>query len=449
MKKWLLIFCSVFCFFEGLAQQPDSTWIIKNLDINSVADDYWPFPLDTALLFTSTRKNTREEKLLENTEKVYYVVKADTSFGKIKKLGYSKANIDANSALVGVSNKYFFFYRSYFNDQGKLFMALRKQGTNIESLQEVPYINSDYDENSIAAKGDSLYFTSNRNGNYEIYFQTGKEKPIPVDILNSPFDEEGVWISPYGKELYFNSNREEKWFSIYRSDLIEGKWTAPQKLLYPFNMPDCDNIDYRKYNDSTIFWASNRSGGMGGYDLYQGIMPKKVIPPPDTTKLVVKDSIPKQNTLKRQIIPKTPIDSLVPREQLLIELKHLGLIPFRGEVQLGAYQMYLTSIELFKRRFVCVCNEHIRMDVFEIPGSTKPLRKFIIDHLYTELDSALVKQKEIVQKGCLPTIHESTPFIALLRADKKRYAIFWRKEEYDKKEVLWITLDGKEIWHSK
>lgn len=448
MKKLLLILCSVFCFFGWtVAQQPDSTWVIKNLGINSVADDYSPFLLDTALLFTSTRKNTREEKLLENTEKVYYVIKADTSVGKVEKLSYGKANIDANSALVGVSSKSWFFYRSYFNDKGKLFIATRKQETNIESLKEVPYINSEFDENSIATKGDSLYFTSNRNGNYDIFFQTGINQPIPVDTLNSPFDEAGVWISPSGKELYFNSNREGR-FTIYESILIDGQWQAPTKLSPPINVPDCDNIDYRKYNDSKILWASNRSGGLGGYDLYQGIMPEKVIPPPDTIKLVVQDSLPKKDTLTR-FVPKTPVDSLVPREQLLIELHELGLIPFRGEVQVGAYKKYLTSVDLFKEKFDSVKNENIRMDVFETPGEKLPLRKFVINHLYTDLDSALNKQIQLINLNCFPKTFEGTPFIALLRADKKRYAIFWRKEEYDKKEVLWITLDGKKIWQSK
>jgi hypothetical protein len=122
-------------FFEVFAQQPDSTWITKNLEINSVADDYSPFLVDSMLLFTSKRRNNREDKLLEYTEKVYYTLVADTSFGKVKKFSY-KANTDANSALVGVSDKYFFFYRSYFADNGEIFAAPRKQEINIKPLQE-------------------------------------------------------------------------------------------------------------------------------------------------------------------------------------------------------------------------------------------------------------------------------------------------------------------------
>lgn len=451
MKKLLIILYSLSCFLSVFAQQPDSTWIIKNLDINSVAAEYSPFLVDSMLLFTSTRRNNREDKLLENTEKVYYTLVADTSFGKVKKFSY-KANTDANSALVGVSDKYFFFYRSYFPDNGEIFAAPRKQEIKIKPPKKVPNILSDYDENSVATKGDSLYFTSNRIGNYEIYFQTGKEKPVPVEILNSSFDENGVWISPDGKELYFNSNRDG-WFYVYLSLFVDGEWQAPKKLPYPINISGCNTIDVRKQTDSLYYFASDRTGGLGGYDIYR--LTKPVFVAPDSIQLdsiPVLDTIPKLDsipldTLTRQVIP-TPPDTITAREQLLIELEKLELVPFRGEIQLGAYQRYWTSIPLFKNRFKCIDNENIRMDVIEKEGES-PLNKFVIDYVYTELDSALTKQAEIIKKGCLPEDERSMPFIALLRADKKRYAIFWKKNEYENKEVLWLKLDGQEIWRSK
>lgn len=456
MKKLLIIVCFVSCSFLGFSQQPDSTWIIKNLDINSVAAEYTPFWLDSILCFTSTRRNNREDKLLEYTEKVYYTQMADTSFGKVKKLSYGSANIDANSALVGMSNKYWFLYRGYFNDQGKLFMAPRKQEINIESLQEVPYINSDDDENSVAANGDSLIFTSNRTGNYEIYIQTGNGKSIPLDTLNSPFDENGVWISPSGKEMYFNSNREG-WFYVYRSDLVDGKWQSPKKLPAFINYPGYDNIDYRQHH-LTGFFASNRPGGKGDYDIYQLTQPKEIIPPPDTIKIVV-DSIPKQDTLKRQIVPKTLLDSITAEEQTLIELERLGLIPFRGRIQFAAFRKDTTmSIEKFKRLFKCISNENLRMDIVKDVENLPPMRKLVLDHIYYDLDSALNKQKEIINRNCFPKDFKDTPFIALLRADGMRFAIFWEKEQYLKKEVLWIygtKLDNngniieETKWHSK
>lgn len=462
MKKLLLLLYSVSCFSFVPAQQPDSTWVIKNLEINSVDDDYSPFLVDSMMWFTSTRRNNREDKLLEYTEKVYYTLIADTSFGNIEKLSY-KINIDANSALVGVSDKNFFLYQSYFPDNGQIFQAIRKQGTHSKSPIKIPYILSDKDENSIATKGDSLYFTSNRNGNYDIFFQTGKEKPIPVDILNSPFDEKGVWISPSGKELYINSNREGR-FAIYKSIFLDGEWQVPTKLPFPINMPDWDNIDYRQYNDSIIYFASNRPGGLGGYDIYRAIQPVFILPPDSLRQDSIPplDSIPKLDTIpkldsvpkfdsvpdiSRQIVPLPP-DTLTAREQLLIELKKLELVPFRGEIQLGAYQKFWTTVPLFKGRFDCVDNENIRMDVFEIEGES-PLNKFVIDHIYTNLDSALAKQAEVIEGGCLPKDDDSMPFIALLRADKKRYAIFWKKNEYEKKEVLWLKLEGKEIWRGE
>lgn len=450
MKKLLITMYIVSCFSFGFAQQPDSTWVIKNLEINSVADDYSPFLVDSMLLFTSKRRNNREDKLLEYTEKVYYTLLADTSFGKVKKFSY-KANTDANSALVGVPDKYFFFYRSYFPDNGEIFAAPRKQEIRIKPLKKVRHILSDYDENSIATKGDSVYFTSNRAGNYDIYLQKGKEKPIPVEILNSPFDEISVWLSPSGKELYFSSNREGR-FNIYKSIFLNGKWQEQKKLPFPINMPDWDDVDFRKYNDSIIYFASDRPGGLGGYDIYRLTKPVFVAPLDSIQQDSIPNvEIPKLDTIpniSRKIVLETPFDSLPPREQIIIKIHELVGDSLKAEVQLGAYEKYLTDIVLFKRRFFCVKDEKIRMDIFE-QENRPPLRKFIIDNVFENIDEAIDKQVSIVESGCFDIEPQgSIPFIALLR-EGNRYAIFWSKKTSSKKEEFWILKDGEEIWRSK
>jgi len=256
----------------------------------------------------------------------------------------------------------------------------------------------------------------------------------------------GVWFSPSGKEIYFNSNRGGN-FDIYVS-YFDGFWQAPKKLPYPINTSNFDDIDYRRYNDSTIFFASNRSDGTGGYDIYKLIKPVIITPPPDS---IQQDSIPHLDTIpsvSRTVVPEIPVDSLPPREQLIVELRQLGLDTIRGEIQLGAYQRYLTDLQLFKRRFPCVENENIRMDVFEQENKS-PLRKFIIDTVYIRLDDAIDKQIDIVRKGCFPTAPQgSIPFVALLKKGS-RYAIFWSKETLNSKEEFWIVKDGEEIWRSK
>lgn len=444
MKKMLLILSAVFCFFGSFAQQPDSTWQAKNLSINSVADDYGPFLVDSMLLFTSTRRNSLEDKLLEYTEKVYYTLVVDTSFGKVKKFSY-KANSDANSALVGCSDSSFFFYQSYFPDNGEIFAAPRKQEIYIKQLKKIPFILSDWDENSVAMKGDSIYFTSNRTGNYDIYFQIGTNKPVPIDTLNSDFDEVGLWISPSGKELCFSSNREGK-FDVYHSNLIDETWKKPRKLPFPINT-EFDEQDYRQYNDSTIYFSSNRSNGIGGYDIYRLTKPV-IISPPDS---IQQDSIPTLDSIpsiSRTVVPEIPFDSLPPREQIIVKINEFGLDTIKAEIQLGAYEKYLTNIVLFKNRFPCVKEENIRMDVFEQIDKS-PLRKFIIDQVFDDINLAIDKQISIVDKGCFPTQPQgSIPFIALLKSGS-RYAIFWSKGTTRAKEEFWILKDGEEIWRSK
>jgi len=430
------------CVLEVFSQKKSQDLITKNLAINTTYDEYGPFLIDSIFLFTSNRENFREDKLLKYTEKVYYTSIVDTVFGKIKKFTY-KANTDANSALVGVCENNFYFYRSYFPNNGELFMATKKQEIKIKPIKKVPDILSDFDENSIATDGDYIYFTSNRSGNYDVYLQD-EEGIIPLETLNSEFDEISIWLSSTGKELYFSSNRNDD-FDVYVSKLINNEWQRPKKVPYPVSYPGFNDVDYRQYGDSVMFLASDRPGGLGGYDIYQLLKNTTTIKIDTSTIVVVEkngnDSVPDfDGELKGP-------DSIPVREQVIIELEELELMPFMAEIQIGAYRE-INTLELFKQEFPCVEEEDIMVYII-FDDNKKALKKYVINKIFVDLDQALDKQIEIIERGCFPETHNDMPFIALLNDKNQRYAIFWEREQYTNKEVLWIKLNGQEIWRSK
>lgn len=465
MRK-LLLLLAMLCFLDAFSQV-DSTWQIKPLSINTSSDEYLFFWENGMGIFTSTRPDPRNiDKAQGTPERIYIVENPDTSFGKIKR--YPFGFTDANIALISVSKESFLFYRCDPGDEGEIYEAKKKQERDVKQLKRIKNISSEYDENSATIFGDSIIFTSNREGNYQIYFQkrNGVEKPIPLDALNSPFDEVSVGFSSSGKELYFSSNREGNQFDIYMTTLVDGKWQAPIKFPYPFNDPTADDTDF-SLHDSVAYIASNRSGGLGGYDIYRltkpvfipsldslrqdSIPPLDSIPKLDSTRLdsVPKlDSIPVRDSLppiNRNIVP------LTPRQQLITKLKELGLDTLNAEIQIFASKRKSTTISLLKEVFPCIANEDIRMDIVdEIDGP--PMRKFIINTLYTDINKAIDKQITIVGTNCFAVDKNekqaTIPFIALLK-DDQRYAIFWAKEASKTKEEFWIIKDKQEIWRSK
>ena len=243
-------------------------------------------------------------------------------------------------------------------------------------------------------------------------------------------------------------------------------------ITFPVDFPnvnsDTTDRDYRQYGDSTMFFSSNRSGGQGGMDIYMITLrtPKDsiVLPPVDTVKKVdsivvvepVKDSVIATPSIPKPIIEAAPIPAKMvaqtdtiqkEHDELIDKLKELGLFPFRGEVQLGAFRL-ITSVDQFKQKFECLKPEDLRMDTVVYNGVT--IHKFIINKQYTNVDEALNKQLEIINKHCLPEKSFSDmPFIGMLDKNNNRFAIFWKKDEFLNKNIFYIFQNGKQIWKGK
>ena len=409
--------------------------------VNSVNDEYMPFLVDSSLLFTSNRKNTLEGQSLEFTEKVYISNKKKGTWSNAKKVGY-KWNSDNNTALVGVSLKNFYFYRSYWKDNGEIFIASRKADTLVSmkaaQLKKVKSICTNFDENSITTvKDDTLYFVSNRSGNYDIYMQTGKDSAVAVKQLNTEYNEEDIFISNDRKTLYFSSDRPggKGGFDIYKSTKVNNQWSSPVSMTSKYINTAADDRDFRWYNDSTMFLSSNRDGGVGGFDIYQ-ITTKKIRH--EAPAVIAVDTV-------KQAPPVEEIKQ--EKSELVDELTKLNLIPFKGEIQLGAYR-YIMNIAVFKRTFKCIEKEDIRMDTINVDG--KIIHKFIIDKVYTDVDEAIKAQLDFVNRNCLPNKDfEDMPFIATLDQSGKRFSIFWKKDEFESKNTFIIYSNGQRVWKGK
>jgi outer membrane protein OmpA-like peptidoglycan-associated protein len=146
-------------------------------------------------------------------------------------------------------------------------LGLRVNGTGWDS------------EPCISADGSILYFSSDRPGgfgNRDIWVCKRRsdgtwDTPVNAgETINTPFDEVTPWVSPDGQSLFFSSNGRPGLggFDIFAATTVAGV-TVVNHLGTPINSSNDDIAMSLSADGKHAFMASNRSGGRGGFDLYQ------------------------------------------------------------------------------------------------------------------------------------------------------------------------------------
>jgi hypothetical protein len=163
-------------------------------------------------------------------------------------------------------------------------------GSNIPVIDgpyPVKLLNTDFDDAYLTfdLHQDSAYFTSNVDGNFDIYVKT---RPAGKDIstwfdsdydvssavtsINSSSDDKCPMV--YNKFMVFTSDRPGGYggFDLYYSFFNNGEWSAPVNFGPKINT---ESDEYRpligyhsSFSNIFMIFSSNRTGGNGGFDLY-------------------------------------------------------------------------------------------------------------------------------------------------------------------------------------
>lgn len=166
-------------------------------------------------------------------------------------------------------------------------------------------INSEHWESqpSISADGRSIIFASNRPGGFgqgDLWMTTrdslGKWSP-PANLgpnINSGGQEGFPYLHPDGQTLYFASDSLP---GMGKFDLFvarkqpDGTWGKPVNLGYPINSRSDDTGLTAALDGKTAYFASERTEGFGGADIYAFELPEYARPQPTTfAKITVKDA---------------------------------------------------------------------------------------------------------------------------------------------------------------
>ena len=252
--------------------------------VNSAYPDYKPLvvPEEMMIMFTSSRENTTGGKRDRDS---YYFEDIYVTYYEDGKWTLPDNNYDLNSsnhdATAGISSDGSILYIYKSSGGNHLYQSFLTN--NFYSLAEkMPNkINDGFKQSSASLTFDktTLYFTSIREGGYggqDIYYckRDAKDRwQEPVSLgatINTPYDEEGVYITPDGKNLYFSSKGHNSMggFDIFKSEFIDGKWSNPVNLGYPINTPDDDVFFTMAANGQRGYYSSKKKDGFGGQDLY-------------------------------------------------------------------------------------------------------------------------------------------------------------------------------------
>ena len=197
----------------------------------------------------------------------------------------STVNTGGNDASVGLFNdgRTMLIYRDD-KGSGDLFESRRTGDAWSEPTALGPNVNTRFHESSAWFSFDRqwLYFVSDRPdqsiGGQDIYRSKWDEQAKDWGVaenlgptINSIHDEEGVFVHPDGRTIYFSSKGHTTMggYDVFRSVFENGQWTKPENMGWPINTPDDDLFFVLTANGSTGYLSSLRPDGLGEDDIYR------------------------------------------------------------------------------------------------------------------------------------------------------------------------------------
>ncbi len=255
---------------------------VSPVEFNSSDDDFASCPSQNGnkIFFTSGRSGSKQ--------KIFTVERTATGWAAPEKLG-SEVNAGSQNGSVAVTpdGQYIIFaaidHSAGSEGRTDLYSARKVRGewTDVQNLG--PAINSPYwdSQPSLSSDGMTLFFTSDRpggQGGTDIYYsrktREGWTKAVNAgSAINSSSDDISPVIGPDNKTFYFASNRSggQGGFDIYVAQFANGNFGNVKAAAAPINSEYDEVFYYSLPNSNVAYFSSDRPGGNGGLDVYTAI----------------------------------------------------------------------------------------------------------------------------------------------------------------------------------
>lgn len=279
-----------------MVQEPVRVYIDNiGAPINTIHPEYSPLISadETMLMFTSCQPGTTggERDPLDNRYYEDILISyrlEDGRWGDPVNPG-RPFNSYSHDAAVGFSpdSRYVLIYKGDVNGGDIFLCAVDENGEWGAPRSISRKVNSHGHESSAAFAPDMsyLYFISDRNGGFggkDIYRSpitfTGKnndkmEFGDPENLgamINSPYDETGLFLQSNGREIYFSSRGHASMggFDIFKSEFKDNMWSAPENIGYPVNTPGDDVFFSITADGKHGYYSTWKPDGIGDRDIF-------------------------------------------------------------------------------------------------------------------------------------------------------------------------------------
>lgn len=290
---------------------------IGNL-VNTEYADYYPIvtSYDEKLYFTSRRKgntgNTADQDGIITSD-IWVSQNVNGVFQKPKNLG-SKVNTIGDEQITGLSSdgsKLILYYDYGAKQFGDLQISINQKKEFEAGKGLSGGVNSPYFETAgcFGSSTSQIYFASNRpggKGGRDIY--VSNELPdgtwsdaLPIEALNTPYNEDFPQISADGKTMYFSSEGFNSMggFDIFKStfDTVNNVWKEPVNMGYPLNSPYDELCFSTTLNEEFGYTSKISEEGAGDYDIYKVFFKDKS----NGQQTIIKGRVIAGDTLNRNV----------------------------------------------------------------------------------------------------------------------------------------------------
>lgn len=275
---------------KAIALQPDFfpniyySVALSELEIGSYEGAYQDFQHYLTFPTKNTSLITKVKKYLVISDFGREAVKHPVPFELTNMGEHINTNDGEYSPAITADERFLFFTRLIGSGprQEDIYMSEKVQGEWQPAINLGAPVNTDRNEGTvnIAPDGQTLYFAaSGRNdgfGQMDIYrvTRTGGRWSEPRNLgpaINTPYYEGQPSIASDGRTLYFTSNRQgglgqaDLWMTYLKEN---GEWTAPVNLGRPINTEGIEQSPFIHPDNGTLYFSSDGHPGMGHTDFF-------------------------------------------------------------------------------------------------------------------------------------------------------------------------------------
>ena len=277
---------------KTLLQTPSNIEIEKlEHSINTHHSETTPFISadESKIYFTRTYYQAKSNIEFETTKKIMIANKVNKNYDVAEvKIDYS--NFKSNISLAGVSPDGEVLFFAIGNNSNSDIYACKIQNNACTQFIKLPeIINSPFDETSISVSPDgrTYYFSSNRPGGYggkdlyRVVMDDNNQWSIIENLgpsINTEFDEDSPFIHPDNKTLYFSSKGHNSiggYDIFYTQNIAKNEWKYPTNIGFPINTPS-DDIGFVLSADGNSAYLSSSKNNETKYDIYKAILHKTI-----------------------------------------------------------------------------------------------------------------------------------------------------------------------------